>query len=107
MRSRRQASKATSFEAFDVDKVRDLMGGATGTPCDRKWGRRMTGGDALHFDSGHRFGELGKLCRGLQEAHDRDDYTDKFGWIDRIRPILDPVLLQDVEQHLAATAYGR
>ena len=30
IRSRRQASKATSFEAFGVDKVRDLMGGATG-----------------------------------------------------------------------------
>jgi uncharacterized protein (TIGR04141 family) len=101
MRSRRQASKATSFEAFDVDKVRDLVGGATGTPCDRKWGRRITGGDALHFDLDTQFGELGKLCRSLQEAHDRDDYTDKFGWIDRIHPIHDPILLQQVEQHLA------
>jgi len=101
IRSRRQASRATSFEAFDVDKIRDLMGGATGTPCDRKWGRRITGGDALYFDSDAQFGELGKLCRGLQEAHDRDDYTDKFSWIDRIRPILDPVLLRDVERHLA------
>ena len=101
MRSRRQASKATSFEAFDVDKVRDLMGGATGAPYDRAWGRRLTGGDSLHFDSDADFEELGKLCRGLQDAHDRDDYTDKFGWIDRIRPIHDPVLLQDIEQHLA------
>jgi uncharacterized protein (TIGR04141 family) len=101
MRSRRQSSKATSFEAFDVDKIRDLMGGATGAPCDQKWGRRITGGDALHFDSDTLFGDLGKLCRGLQEAHDRDDYTDKFGWIDRIRPIHDPVLLQEVERHLA------
>lgn len=101
IRSRRQASKATSFEAFDVDKVRDLMGGATGTPCERKWGRRITGGDALHFDSDVQFGELGKLCRSLEDAHDRDDYTDKFKWIDRIRPIHDPVLLQNIEQHLA------
>jgi uncharacterized protein (TIGR04141 family) len=101
IRSRRQASKATSFEAFDVDTVRDLMGGATGTPCDRKWGRRITGGDALHFDSDTQFGELGKLCRSMQEAHDRDDYADKFRWIDRIRPIHDPVLLQKVERHLA------
>jgi len=100
IRSRRQASKATSFEAFDVDKIRDLMGGATGTPCDRKWGRRITGGDSLHFDLDTQFGELGKLCRSLQEAHDRDDYADKFGWINRIRPIHDPVLLQNVEQHL-------
>lgn len=101
IRSRRQASKATSFEAFDVDKVRDLMGGATGAPYDAKWGRRMTGTDVLHFDSDTAFAELGKLCRSVQEAHDRDDYREKFSWIDRIRPIHDPVVLQDVEQHLA------
>lgn len=100
MRSRRQASKATSFEAFDVDKVRDLMGGATGTPCDRKWGRRITGGDAFYFDSDTGFAELGKLCRDLEEAYGRDDYTDKFKWIDRIRPILDPVILQKVQDDL-------
>ena len=100
MRSRRQASKATSFEAFDVDKVRDLMGGATGTPCDWKWGHRITGGDAFYFDSDTGFAELGKLCRDLEEAYGRDDYTDKFKWIDRIRPILDPALLQKVQEHL-------
>jgi uncharacterized protein (TIGR04141 family) len=33
--------------------------------------------------------------------HDRDEYTDKFGWIDRIRPIHGPALLQAVERHLA------
>lgn len=101
IRSRRQATKATSFEAFDVDKVRDLMGGTTGAPYDAKWGRRITGADVLHFESDATFGELGKLCRGLQEAHDRDDYREKFSWIDRVRPIHDPVLLQEVEQHLA------
>lgn len=100
MRSRRQASKATSFEAFDVDKVRDLMGGATGSPHDRKWGRRVTGSDAFYFDSDARFEELGKLCRDLEETYSRDDYTDKFKWIDRIRPILDPALLQTVQDHI-------
>lgn len=101
IRSRRQASKATSFEAFDVDKVRDLIGGTTGAPYDAKWGRRITGTDFLHFESDAAFGELGKLCRSLQEAHNRDDYREKFSWIDRVRPIHDPVLLQEVERHLA------
>src|SRR5580692_2028891 len=31
VRSRQQASRATKFETFDVDKIRDLVGGATGT----------------------------------------------------------------------------
>jgi len=101
MRSRRQASRATSFEAFGVNTVRDLMGGATGMPQDQQWGRRVTGGDALHFDADTQFEELGKLCRALQEAHDKDDYSDKFGWINRIRPIHDPAILQEVEGYLA------
>jgi uncharacterized protein (TIGR04141 family) len=100
MRSRRQTSKATSFEAFEVDKIRDLMGGATGTPWDRSWGRRITGADALHFDADVLFEGLGKLCRNLQDAHDRDDYAEKFSWIDRIRPIHDPVVLQEIEEYL-------
>jgi uncharacterized protein (TIGR04141 family) len=102
MRSQQQASKATSFEAFGVDKIRDLMGGATGAPSDRSWGRRITGADAIHFDAEIPFEELGKRCRDLQEVHDRDDYTEKFGWIDRVRPVLDQVLLLELEEHLAA-----
>lgn len=102
IRSRRQASKATSLEAFDVDKVRDLMGGATGAPYDGRWGRRITGADAFHFESNAAFAELGKLCRDLQEAYDRDDYTEKFSWIDRVRPIHDSVVLREVEAHLIA-----
>jgi len=73
---------------------------ATGAPYDRKWGRRVTGADAMHFDTDTDFGELGKLCREIQEAHDRTDYTERFDWIDRIRPIPDPLALQEVEEHL-------
>jgi uncharacterized protein (TIGR04141 family) len=102
IRSRRQASKATAFEAFGVDKVRDLMGGATGTPNDDKWGRRITGADALHFDADGDFAELGKMCRNLQQVYDRTDYTEKFSWIDRIRPIHDPLTLQEIEGLVAA-----
>ena len=47
--SRQQASRATTFEAFDVDKIRDLVGGATGEPYDHKWGKRVSGTDQLSF----------------------------------------------------------
>ena len=100
IRSRQQSSRATTFEAFDVDKVRDLVGGATGEPHDHKWGKRISGTDPLSFSADSDFAGLGKLCRDLDEAHDRDDYKERFAWLDSIRPIHDPELLSQIQSHL-------
>src|SRR5258708_21447757 len=100
IRSRRQASRALIFEAFEVDKIRDMVGGATGKPEDASWGRRITGADALHFEAERDFTSLGKLCRDLAAAHDRDDYRDRFAWLDAIRPIHDPATLADLDGHM-------
>jgi uncharacterized protein (TIGR04141 family) len=100
VRSRQQASRATKFETFDVDKIRDLVGGATGTPHDRKWGKRITGADPLSFAADTSFAGLGKLCRELAEAFGRDDYKDHFGWLDSIQPIHDPEQLEQIEEDL-------
>ena len=100
IRSRLQSSKATTFETFDVDKVRAMVGGATGEPSDRRWGSRVSGADALNFAYDSDFAGLGQLCRDLSAAHDRDDYKDRFAWLDSVRPIHDPEHLARIEQHL-------
>lgn len=100
IRSRQQASRVTTFESFDVDKIRDLVGGATGEPYDHRWGRRISGTDPLNFAADCDFVGLGKLCRDLTEAHDRDDYKDRFAWLDSIRPIHDPELLSQIQDYL-------
>lgn len=100
IRSRQQASRATTFETFDLDKVRDLVGGATGKPYDQKWGKRISGTDQLSFAADIEFSSLGKLCRDLDSAHDRDDYKDRFAWLDSIKPIHDPELLTQIQEHL-------
>jgi len=87
VRSRQQATRATKLETFDVDKIRDLVGGATGEPYERRWGKRISGTDALSFASDCAFDQLGRLCRDLAYSHDRDDYKDRFAWLDAIRPI--------------------
>ena len=100
VRSRQQASRATKFETFDVDKLRDLVGGATGSPHDHSWGKRITGGDPLNFTAAIKFTGLGSLCRELVKAYERDDYKDRFGWIDWIQPVLDPLRLKRIEEDL-------
>jgi len=101
IRSRRQSSRATVFEAFDIDKLRDMVGGATGQPADSLWGRRVTGNDYLHFESDVEFSKLGRLCRSFSAAHDRTDYKDRFGWLDSIQPVSDPIEISKIEAHIA------
>lgn len=100
IRSRQQASRATTFEAFDFDKIRDLVGGATGEPYDRRWGKRISGTDALNFAADCDFVDLGKLCRDVSASHDRDDYKDRFAWLDSVRAIHDPGLLSQIQDYL-------
>ena len=95
LRSRIQASHATTLEALDVDRYRDVMDGVTGRPNDReRWGVRMTGADALSFGKEIRFPELGQLCREIDQAHARDDYKERFQLLDDIQPVTDPALRQ-------------
>jgi len=99
VRSRRQTSRATAFEAFDVDKLRDVVNAATGPPADvETWGNRISGGDPLHFtiDDLH-FGDIGDVCLRVEAAHRRTDYQDRFGWLDHVQPVTDQELLEELE----------
>ena len=93
LRSRTQASHATTLEALDLDRYRDVMDGVTGRPHDKElWGMRMTGADALSFGAEIRFPELGNLCRRIDQAHALDDYKERFQLLDDIQPVTDPGL---------------
>jgi uncharacterized protein (TIGR04141 family) len=91
LRSRLQANRATTFETFEVDHFRDVLTAATGRPSDdAAWGTRINGGDALNFSADVGFAQLGRLCRQVNQAHDRIDYRDRFGWLDHIQPVTNP-----------------
>ena len=100
-RSRVQAAAVSTFELFNVDHLQDVVNSATGVPADLgRWGRRVTGGDALGIDVEIAFTELGDLCREIERAHSRDDYQDDFDWIDFVRPVSDPRLRTALEQRV-------
>jgi uncharacterized protein (TIGR04141 family) len=90
MRSRRQASRATTLEEFDVDRFRDVVGAASGRPADvGTWGTRVTGADAIYLNPTIVFDQLPGLCRRLIESHTQDDYKDQFDWLDDLQPVAD------------------
>ena len=103
MRSRRQASQATTFDSFDLDRFKDVVGGATGTPADSEsWGRRVTGGDAIYLRADITFDELPALCRRLIDAHDKTDYQRQFGWLDDVQPVADRDRVATLEQRVVS-----
>jgi uncharacterized protein (TIGR04141 family) len=101
LRSRRQSSRATTLETFDVDKFRDVVSATTGRPIDgAQWGSRVTGSDPLHFGTKAAFAELGNLCRAVDAVHAREDYQERFGWIDFIKPVDDHARVLALEDHV-------
>lgn len=101
IRSRRQASRATTPETFDLDELRDILNAATGKPVDDgKWGSRVTGGDALSLTVPLEFDELGRLCKSVHAAHAKKDYASRFPWLDHIQPVSNPDELDALEDYV-------
>ena len=98
-RSRKQTSHAAAFEAFDIDRLRDLLTLAAGRPpAPTNWGTRVNGGNAFSFTRGVVFEDLGDLCHELVADHDRTDYRRQFAWLDSVRPVGDPDEIARLEQ---------
>jgi uncharacterized protein (TIGR04141 family) len=91
LRNEAQSSGATTLETFGVDLFRDVFGGFTGIPHDDElWGSRVTGGDALTFQSGRPFIDLLQVCRAVDAASRRDDYRQLAPWIGDVQPVSEP-----------------
>ena len=108
IRSRRQANLESTIETFGVDRLRDVLTAATGSPSrHRNWGTRITGGDALHFTAPVSFDELGVVCRRVEEARMRTDYRERFAWLDNVQPVTDPDLETQLETEVLAKLQDR
>ena len=102
VRARGQTSRATAFETFGVDRLRDVLNAATGPPVDsERWGRRISGADTLSMSGADiEFDEIGDLCHRVDGAHRRSDYRDRFGWLDHIQPVGDTELRDALERRV-------
>lgn len=108
LRSRDQSSDLAEFEVFDVNRLRDVVSKAHGLPADHaSWGRRVGGGDSLTLSSDITVDKIGRLCRDVEIASRRVDYTDRFSWIDDLQPVTDPVIRAELEEAVVADLRAR
>jgi uncharacterized protein (TIGR04141 family) len=107
LHTRRQVSRSSSLEAFNVDVRRDLLGSVTGEPSDTTLARRLTGRDALSFIGPLAFSDLGRKCESLLVHYESAQYKERFPWVDNIRIVRDGKTLDELNEKLVQQLNAR
>jgi uncharacterized protein (TIGR04141 family) len=100
LHTRRDLSQGSSLSAFGLDVTRDLLRAVTGPPRDPAVGHRASGADALALLTRAQLDQLPALCERLLAAYGADDYKERFGWIDQLRRVRDPELVERLNEQL-------
>lgn len=108
LHTRQQASRSATFEAFEIDSLRDILNGITGRPVDQNlWGDRIDGRDSLSISRKFGFDDLPQLCGEILRLGSREDYKKGFAWIDNISLVRDEAVRDSLEQELLSTLRER
>jgi uncharacterized protein (TIGR04141 family) len=100
LHTRRQTSRGSSLDTFGLDVSRDLLRAVTGEPRAPAFGTRVTGSDALALNARLEFSELGRKCDDMLEAYKSDNYKQRFGWIDHLKAVRDPFVIDALNEQL-------
>ena len=92
--TRSQTSRATSLNSFRISQAEDILKGVTGTPADTTIGSRITGADAAKLTYVPDLTRLHEKCNQLLRVQQLDSYKQEFGFIDDLRTIRDPNLIE-------------
>jgi uncharacterized protein (TIGR04141 family) len=95
-----QSSRVSPLEAFGLDVTQDILRAVTGEPADQSLMVRLTGADALTVNARLTLEQLTGFCSKLRSLSRRKAYKDRFGWIDQLRTVNDPLLVGELDQAL-------
>lgn len=100
LHTRRQTSRGATLDAFGLDVSQDLLRGVTGEPRDISLAKRVTGSDALTLNVQVDLSGLGKKCEEVFAAYKSENYKERFGWIDQMKAVRDPQLIDELNEQL-------
>ena len=98
--TRRQASRGSPLDVFGLNVTQDLLQAVAGTPREEDLAHRVAGSDALAFSARVEFPDLGDKCAALLDMYGRDIYKKHFAFVDRLRRVSDPAVIQGLEDSL-------
>lgn len=99
--TRKQTSRSSPVENFELDIARNLLRAVTGVSKDKTFFDRLAGADSIHLTTELPFKDLGDLLDELYVAYNDDSYKANFGWIDNVREV-DPEAKETLDAGLIA-----
>jgi uncharacterized protein (TIGR04141 family) len=107
LQTRRQTSRGSSLDAFGLNVSQDLVQAVAGKPREESFAHRILGAEGLAFASAVRFEQLATKCEALLTMYGKDTYKEHFGFIDRLRRVLDPTKESELEQAIEKKLQAR
>ncbi len=102
MHTVRQAGRGVPISAFDITASRDVLRGVAGLPrADyHDFARSLMGKDCLVLTAPVGFGGIGNKCVQALRHFKRTDYRKSFSFVDELRTVDDPVLVDKLDTAL-------
>jgi uncharacterized protein (TIGR04141 family) len=96
-----QTSRLTTADNFGVEIDRDILKQAVGAPTDKTLGAQIAGADSLKVAPKILASQLGPFCTKLGTIAAKTDYRTKgFDWVDKIRPVKEKDLVDELDDIL-------
>lgn len=100
--TRKQTSRSSNVDSFELDVGRALLRGVTGNAEEGSPFRRLTGSDCLRLTTELSFAHLDQLLEEVMLAYEDDAYQTHFPWFDNIQEV-DPALNTPLNDLLIAS----
>lgn len=94
---RTQASRDIDINEFGMDRYRELLRLAAGTPSDAGLARTLSGRDSLTLNRQYTVTEIKPLCLKLLMLSEGLEYQTDYKFIDNVKPVRDRSLVATLD----------
>lgn len=100
--SREQMSRESEVANFGIDIEQDLVNAVTGRSNDKRFGRTISGRDALAMSVKVDLTNIRDFLPACLEKRESNEYKENFEWIDQIKSVRDQKLLAELNDRLVS-----
>ncbi|MGD6844672.1 DUF6119 family protein [Bacillus infantis] len=101
-------NKGSEIGEFDLDFEQDLINLVSGKSRSQEFGTSVRGStSSLSLNSDITFSGLGEKCLQILNLYLSEDYKENFGFIDNVRIIKDPEIVNALNENLFAAIRNR
>src|SRR4030042_1085923 len=102
LQTRIQSARPVSADIFGLDVEKDLLNCIVGEPEDSKLGKILSGRDSLRVSVKCDLDDLKSILEIILRNYQKDNYREKFPWIDNLKEIRNSIKVDELNQELVS-----